>query len=59
MLTAGANAAGVSSEISSAAEAGSTGAGGTVNIRAQNIVFRDRGAVATSKAGQHRPVVAT
>jgi len=37
--------------IASSTEAGSIGDGGAVNIRAQNIVLRDRGGVATSSVG--------
>jgi hypothetical protein len=37
--------------IASSAEAGSTGAGGMVNIQAQNVVLRDHGAVTTESDG--------
>jgi filamentous hemagglutinin family protein len=51
LVIKGVDAAGLPSTIASSAEVGSTGAGGAVTIRAQNVVLRDRGAVTTASDG--------
>jgi filamentous hemagglutinin family protein len=51
LLVSGTDAAGNPSAISSAAEAGSTGAGGAVNVQARSILLQDQGVISTQSFG--------